>query len=131
MKGHETRNGTGAKEGPDRQRCFSRFRANVLCSCRGSCREPHILPNSLSCFDERKPCREFDGKLTGKKKMGRTQCIRELPGRAEFQGHERSQLPRVSRPPSPNHKGEGGRETPHRGQAISGPAPESRNRRDR
>src|SRR5713101_6013554 len=101
MKGHETRDGTGAKKGPNRQSCFSRVRANVLCSCRGSCREPQILPDSLSCSDERKPHREFDGKLTGNKKTGRTQCIRELLGWVEFRPPGRLHLPRVSRPPSP------------------------------
>jgi len=96
---------------------------DVLSTCLSSCRETHILPDSLSCFEERKPRREFGGKFTGKKKMHPTECIRELPGRAEYRLPGRPHLPRVSRPPSPNHKGEGGRETLHAGvQAISGPS---------
>jgi len=62
------------------------------------------MPNTVSCRDGGKLCREFGGRFTGKKKRHRTQCLRALPGRAEFRLPGRPHLPRVSRPPSPNHQ---------------------------
>lgn len=83
------------------------------------------MPNTVSCRGEGKLSREFGGRFAGKKKMGRIQCIRELPGRAEFRLPSRPHLPRVSRPPSLNHWREDGRKTLHaRLQKNFGPGPE-------